>query len=152
MIFVISLSADFNIWSNSFLAYFETHSTRWCIDVRSKYLTRYLAEKILRMQCAVWPTCESKQAKNMWQLDPPARINRRKCDVRQEQGGSGVKKDFRIPNWHGWLFLRKQPNCMFWEWVRNNQRQSHDVKFYWPLGQKLEGTFECSTAWKILLA
>ena len=77
--------SDFSICWFQHLIKPETHSTRWCMCAS---LTRYLAEKI-RMQYPAWPTCESKQAEKMWQLDPPARINwhkwtRTRWDWRQE--------------------------------------------------------------------
>ena len=39
----------------------------------------------------------------------------------QEQDGIGVKNDFRLPNWRACHFLRKQPSCIFREWVRRNK-------------------------------
>ena len=106
-----------------------------------KYLTRYLAKK---MQCAAWPTCESKQAKNMWQLDPPgSRINRGNCDkVRQEdwpqewfhvpQLVASINVSFSV-GWGAWLENKPVP-CFGNEWETPKK-----------FGQNLEWTFECST-------
>ena len=80
-------------------------------DVRSQ-----ISDEIFDAVGSAWPTCESKQAKNMWKLDHPVMIKMCKCEK-----GETIRRswDSRFPQ------LTRMST-----WLENNQVSKNEI-FIW---------------------